>query len=372
MKANLKKVLHNFANVIRIYRLIWSVNHKYILSLAFSIVFNALTPFINIIIPKLILDEIVGGRELKRLIFLSLILLTANLITRTIGALMGSYQNKALDNIKIELEHMLQDRLMRMDYLYLENNEILIRREKASQILYPTQDAHMELRATINLFNGLISSIISIVGLAYIMSSVSWPMFVIISVIVIINSLLSIYIYKKNFEIWSSGVLVATNRKNGYLQNIVVDNAYAKEVRIYGLSGWICEKMKKLTLGIISIMRRTIYRQSAIIAVSNTISIVQEGGVYLYVSWQYILGNITIGSVSMYINAIMNLTVAITNVVSNLISINNAGQYNEEFLDFINMKCEYDDGSALSGKRNIREDIVRRIVFDDVWYMYPG
>ena len=369
----IKFYLTQYTNVLDIYKIVWSTNKPYLLTFPFIILINAAFPLFSVWVPKLIVDEVSGLRRQNQLAFLVMILIAGNLLYRLITGLYGVYHDKKSDDVKYTLHMILQKKAMEMSFENLEIPEKLDALQKANEIITPTHAGFMDFRAVIYCFNNIFSNIITVLGLVYILFYFSWIMFVIVFAVVAINFTLSTRVKKKEYETWKVS-LIPVERELGYLQEISTSNAYAKEIRIYSLSGWISGKLTAMLEHLVSTLNSMVPHYFGAAAVANITSALQEGGVYLYIGYQFLQGAISIGNFTMYINSIMKLTNALNQISDNFLTISRSGMYLKEYIRFYKLKEDAYSSKALdlSEGDNAEPWEDHKIEVKHLWFKYPG
>ena len=171
---------------------------------------------------------------------------------------------------------------------------------------------------------------------------------------------------------------------------------FAKEIRINDLSSWLNDKMYDLTKNQLKDYLKLVPKYLAASVSSNTLRVLQETGVYIYIGYKCFKKAITVGDFTMYVSSIMNLTDTLNSICMNLISINRSGSYLDEYLSFLNIEESSDTNLGLCNedseetandvpKENLcQEDTActsetyempnnnNCIEFRNVWFKYPG
>jgi ABC-type multidrug transport system fused ATPase/permease subunit len=362
-----------FENLLFLYKQIWKGNKSYFAWTPVEIILNALSPLPLILFSKPIIDELFSQRRLERIAALVLIMLGILLTVKILSHICKSITDKKTDKIRNDLLLMIQEKSMKIPYHYLENPATLDCRQTAMEVLNPVGSGFMDFRVIIRNINEMVTNLLKIASLWTLMIQIDFFFILLIAVATIIHSYLTIHARKKEFEAWEQG-LVTVSRKAGYLQKISGDNAYAKEVRIYGLSDWICDKIRNLALQAVKVVSKNIARYAGVEAASNTMTIILEGFSYAYIGWLVIFRGFTVGDFSMYTSAIYNFSQSIIGLSTNTISIYQTGVYLKEFKRYLELEEDL----------KIREEIDKKVPvvkvrgtavpirFDDVYFRYPG
>lgn len=366
---NKRSFIKSLSNLGFLYKQIWKENKSYFPWALSGVIFNALVPFPIIIFLKPIIDSLFTHRKLKEIVFYVILMLGITLILKILIEICKNATDKKIEKIKNDLMLMIQQKSTSIPYHYLENPDILNCKQTAMEILKPVNSGFMDFRVIMQNFNEMITNLLKIISLAYLIIHVDIFLILLVAIITIIHSCLTTYAKKKEFAAWEKG-LVTVARKLGYLQNISVNNSYAKEVRIYGLSNWISNKIENLTSVTAKTVSKNISRYAGVEIISNSMTVLMEGFTYAYLGWLVIYRSFTVGDFSMYTSAIFSFLQSIIGFSTNIISIFQTSIYLKEFKRYLKLdedvKLNYDLGgqSSLSANKALR--------FDNVYFKYPG
>ncbi len=104
--------------------------------------------------------------------------------------------------------------------------------------------------------------------------------------------------------------------------------------------------------------------------ISSTVSLIQEGAVYIYLVLILVKGGITFGDFTMYISAVMALTNAMKSIVGYLQGIDYTGRYVIDYRKFLSIpeRITVTNGESVPdiSKNNLH------IRFDNVSFRYPN
>src|SRR5690554_269706 len=361
--------VNTFSNLIFLYKQIWKDNKSYFPWTLAGIILNALAPFPFIIFTKPIIDSLFKQKSLNDIAYYIILMLGTTLILRILIQICKNATDKKTEKIKNDLMLMIQEKSMNIPYHNLENPKILDCKKTAMEILRPVDSGFMDFRRIMRNFNGMITNLLKIISLIYIITNVDFFIIILISIITIIHSFLTIYAKEKEFAAWGKG-LVQISRKFSYLQNISVNNSYAKEIRIYRLSNWISNKIKNLAIETAKTIGKNVARYAGVEVVSNSMTILLQGFTYAYLGWLVIYRNFTVGDFSMYIAAIYNFSQSIIEFSTNIISIYQTGNYLKEFKRYLQLENDqkYKYNTLIQDSYSDIEDIF----FKNVYFKYPG
>lgn len=358
-------------NLLFLYKQIWKQNKSYFLWAPAGIILNALAPFPLILFSKPIIDALFTHKRVKEIVAYVLLMLGISLTLKILIHICKNATDTKTEKIRNDLLLMIQEKSMKIRYHYLENPDILDCKQTAMEVLNPVGSVFMDFRVITRNFNEMVTNFLKIASLAYLIIRIDFLFILLIAVVTVVHSCLTIHAKKKEFEAWEKG-LVTVARKAGYLQNISGNNAYAKEVRIYGLSDWICDKIKSLALQTVETVGKNIARYAGVEIVSNSMTVLLEGFSYAYIGWLVIYRGLTAGDFSMYIGAIYNFSQSIIGFSTNTISIYQTGVHLKEFKRYLRLEEDQKLSPGLNGQGSMGHATGQCLRFDNVYFKYPG
>ncbi|WP_308636753.1 ABC transporter ATP-binding protein [Paenibacillus silvisoli] len=354
--AGLVKTLRYF------YRFTWRHNKRYPLYMVLNIALKAVQPFPNIILPKYIIDELLGGKSIEKLVMYTALLIGINLV---ISSLL-SVVNHLLQFINMRtnklLDFVIINKAMEMDYEHIENAEVLNLSKKAtSSMKWGTWGMYGVTSKTVE----IIAGIITLAGLGYVFSSVEWWITALILLFVAANMYFGAKLSEANHGFWSR--MSGYHRKFDYFRGILKDFRFGKDIRLYDASGLVLSRQRES----IEYGRRMVGEWSSLNVKYNTLfnllNVMQQMLLYGYFAAKVFVGTITIGSFTMFIAAASTLKDSIQNVFGETMGLREQAKYLAEFVQFAELPNVKPRGhQALPAER----DFV--IEFRNVSFKYPG
>lgn len=106
-------------------KLAHGISKTYIPTLFFSSLFAAAVPFLNIIMPKYIIDELLGARRIKVLIMLVLLTVIGNGVLNLINRVLEKKCNIKNEKVVAGFDLLIGKKVMDLDFENIEDPEIL-------------------------------------------------------------------------------------------------------------------------------------------------------------------------------------------------------------------------------------------------------
>ena len=198
---------------------------------------DILMPFIAIFVTPLIIDELVGGKDLTRLYVYAGILILGECLLTVIRQLsvnqLGKYKER-LDNYFTQL---ISEHAMGLDYQLTEDKKLLDQLEKTNTGMSWYSEGVYGISEQIFSFIG---NAVKIVGLVTVIALHTPLLLAVILLCVCLNAYLmrlSSKVELKAFERLSK-----VNRMFGYYGWEMVDFRYGKDIRLYDASGMLLNK----------------------------------------------------------------------------------------------------------------------------------
>lgn len=310
----------------------WKFSKRYVFALFFLQIFSASIPLISIVIPKFIIDELLGDGRINVLIGLIAALVFFNLICGLIVSFLRGYTFTSKGIIFSKFQTMLAEKLSKCDFEYLENPEFLDTKERARKFLYANGQG----------FGAVLDSAISILGKLFVFAgivAILMTLNIFIVIIFIILVLLNAYVESKvrnNYVKWDMEK-APIERKTAYFINLIEDFSYGKEVRIYDLKDWIVSKIA----GHLKMSNEFYKKQTKTHNKSNYFNtfttFIREGITYGYLSYAVVRGAIGIGDFAMYLSAVFQFSAAMNSVMQSMMDIRQFGFYYDALEKYMNV-----------------------------------
>ena len=357
---DVKGLKRDFKIAVHFLRIASKISKTYIPLLFLSSILKAITPFINIIMPKFIIDELMGQQRIDKFILLVTIIVATNGVMNLI--------NKWLDTV-VEIKNIevvngfelhLGKRIMDMDFEKIEDPQVLNLKDRA---LFPIRNQG-GLERMIRSVIDAVSQVITIIGLVAVISTLNILIILVIVGIVFLNS----FIYKKSQQVQYKFYqeLTPLNRQFMYYGELTLDFSMAKDIRIYDISPLIMDKIddyNKVSIGGFGKLFGTIGKFEGL----NSISVqVQMVVVYAYMTYKVLKNHIGIGSFTMYVSAATSFSNAIAGFLKTYVEFRAMCRYLDLYLELEAIKS-----SKPVGGRTIEDLEHCTVEFKGVSFKYP-
>jgi len=247
-------------------------------------------------ISKFVIDVITNEQGTGQLSKLLLIFIVLQLIAAMLNTYYGCNIWWRFIHARLCMIQKQNLKIMRINYEHLENPDVMDCYERAGQACNNNMNGVEGMMREGAEF--LKSLAVVLVGLAIIGSLNLW-MVLLVFAVTVLNFLFRNYTSRTaKKKVWDP--LAPWWRKNQYMQNTTTDFAAAKDIRMFGLKDWLCDKYRELAKVRCDAQRENerLWRNAGFAGAATWL--VSQAGVYAYLICQVIQGNVTIGDFTMY------------------------------------------------------------------------
>lgn len=349
----------------------------------FHSLFKSLSPFINIYMSALIIDELLGHKNIHNLKVLVGITITLNLGVYLISKALEHLKDLLMEIVCENRDMKLSEKIANMDYEYVENSEVhkLYTKIRESQNFNGGGISYIIVWGIGKFIKGLVTVITSIVliielfkpnviggSLSFINSRGFSYAFLITIFLGITISLKLVSKSEKNIFKWFNKIM-DMNRVWGFYCEMNSDYNAGKGVRLYNEKPIINEGLESFGKNSTKLFNKMGNMKAKYNAFDALISSLSSGMVYFFVALKAIVGAITIGSIVKYVGSINQFMTGSKEVLSSFNEIVNNNKYVELYYDFLNIKGQKHNGTLPVEKRN---DDEYQMEFKNVSFKYPG
>ena len=349
-------------------------------------IFNAFAPFINIYMSGMILNELAGGRDSRRLIVLVSMTIGLNFIIWLIIHGINKFIEYKSDSFGRKYDMTLSEKILAMDYEDVENREIHMKRQRVDDMRMMNGGG---LWSIVYSSESIITNLFKIIFAVVITYSVfiqfsdtvhggflgfvnSYAFSALMILVIIGNVVFGMYLTatgtKKMFTL-VSGFMKLNRFFNYYFSEYAGTYKAGKDIRIYNQKDFLMRENAMYLDGVkptVSAISRNgiFYGNLASIA-----SILISSTVYVFVGLKALLGIFAVGSVVQYIGSINEFIDAFSNFMSSLTRLRTNNQALGVYLEFMDMPNKLHQGTLSVEKRDDNE---YEIEFKNVSFKYPG
>ena len=293
-------------------------------------------PFVLLIIPKYILDELASERRvdvtLRYIAYYAAAVVGFNLISLIISRF-GSDQSMKIDHRVAMDQHT---KWLHMDYDKFENGRVRDLEARSVSAAEPRNFAEDKVL-------GFISNLIRLGGYTYIIMSLHPIMILFILTVIAANTLIARRSAKLGYEYTTA--MTRLSRRFNYIFRTMVDFKVGKDVRINGADSWLKSKFEKESEEYIRDHRAQQRKLLGINTLSDIIGLIQTVVMYGYCGYLAISGGITVGSFTVFLGALTAFTGTFNEFVKRFPALGLLSKYIDDYREFL--RCAEHEGKEL-------------------------
>lgn len=359
MKQSFK---HNLQISWKFIKIIHSISKSYIPLTMLSIVLSSIISLVNVVFPKFIIDELIGGRDTAKIVLFVTLTICVNFFFNLITHFIGYYFEVQNQKVTSKLDIILGEKSMELDFDQVEQKENLELKERAMFVIR-NQNA---LGRMIQSLRNIVQNVITILGLIAIISTLNIFVIVFITIILLFSS--KIFQLQNRASFAMNQELIPVNRIFNYYSNLTTDFSAGKDIRIYHMQPLVLRKIDDFINKNLSSLRKLSQKEGKYQVLGSINLNVENICIYAYMCYRVFVQSISIGDFTMYINAINNFGNVVSGLVSQFFEFSNMCQYLDPFFAFLDLQPRSTDGA-----RNMEVDPMNfELRFDHVSFAYPN
>jgi ATP-binding cassette, subfamily B, bacterial len=365
LASNARTTWHGFRRVLR---LVWDANPGLTLALGVLNLLQGGLPAASVWISKLLIDAVVaavntgaGTAALPQV----LVLVALQFAVAAAGNLLGTLSNICQQLLQEQVANRVQLLVMRqanrLDLVFFERPQFYdliqqVQREATSRPVSMVQTAF-----------GLIRQVLTFVSLLALLVNLEW--FIAAAALISpIPAFVSSARYGwQGYQMmrWQSPL----RRMMSYLTNLMTTDTYNKEVKLFTVGDFFIERFSNLFQRYYAETRALVIRRYLAGAVWSMLTVLTNGLTFFYVAFRTLGGTISVGGLTLYVQAASGVSQAFSALLGGLQSMYEHQLYLKTLFELL-------DFEPLVGKPEhpvpVRHPIEEGIEFRNVSYTYEG
>lgn len=337
--------------------------HSYPFLLGLYILFTALAPFINIVLPKYIIEELMGGRNIQKILLLVIIAVIGNYSIATVICVLREERNKQEDWFGRMFDMALSGKAMEMKFANTEKESSIEMEQKAETGMSWYSGG---VRGMSDCVVGIVSAVITFLGVVYIVLAVS-PWLVLSSVAaVLINAFCTMKINQASQEVFEK--TPAINKFYSYIYTKIIYREYAKELRLYDGTDLVEKNALSNAKKLNKMDNECAIKQFLWGTPGAIISALSYGFNYCWLGIMAIKGDILVSEFVMCVTALETFANGcLLPVINNFQQLIMKCNFMNSLIEFLNL-----DNDEKMGEEHITGEEFDEISFKHVFFKYPG
>ena len=340
----------------------WKYDKKYVLWMVFSELLSALTPIAAALMPKFIIDELMGAKRVEYLVCYVALFAGYALLS---GALNSYFLKDGFTRrcqVGKEFDMRMNRRLIQADYPDIESPDFRDMKQKAEKFL--TCDWH-GFGYLLDCAIRIMGQMIALAGLMTILSTLHIGFVLFFAALALISAQVESRARKKAMAL-SMGI-VRCQRGMMYYSKVFDHLAFAKEIRLHGIGDWVLAHFEKFYNHSNACIKKQndLFIRSGVLR--SGLAFLQQTAAYAFLIIRVLSGAMGVGDFTMCVTAVTALAEALRKMMDSVAEIRAYDLYYEKLDEYLFFPCHMREGKGLPIPEGDYE-----IVLDDVSFRYPG
>ena len=353
-------------NIPLLLRLVWQATPLFLFLSLLVQGLQSLVPAVMLLINKAIVDMVIANWGNTDFVWRPLIILVAmrfgvSLIRAVLNQ--GNLYVSQIFNDRLNLytKFVLLEKSAQLDLAHFESPEFYDTLERAqnSGSNYPVR--------VIQTLTGLFGQFITLVSLLGLLLQFNVAIVPLLFFTALPSFWTSIIYSGRRF--WMTRKETQSGRLSNYIQRVLTNPEFAKEVRLFNLGGHLLGQWRDI--------RTDFNRKSAAIASEYTrmrglAGVLVNSGFYIAYIWtliKTIAGQITVGDFTMYTGAFSQAQQVLPSILENIARIYESNLYVSQYFDFLSLQPEI---TNVSHPQSFPQPIKQGLSLRNVTFTYPG
>lgn len=320
-------------------------------------------PLVSAYFSKVLIDCIGGGASFERLSILALSFLTGI----TLLNLLRRYMDGRIHGIHYYPTHVYQAEMNAFaDYdTDYENSEKQDFKEIKGYVWRDAGNGHCSMEFLWEDLSVFLKDSLGIFSYASLMAALNPVIFATVLLVSVLSYFTTRWqdrYHEKNKHNWEK-----EERKKAYLQGLSDDFPRAKDIKLYGMEGWLDKMMRDYQAYILMWDRRCSLRGLWASVLAGIMTLFQNGVVYIVLIGTLLKGNITVGEFVFYFGLAGSIAGYLQGVIRDIVKLNTRAEKIAYYRDLYNYPNSFNHGKGCE-----LPAAPVRIELRDVWYRYDG
>jgi ATP-binding cassette, subfamily B, bacterial len=352
---NLKQsVTGTTAGLPRVLRLVWDASPAITLTLFAATAIAGVIPAAAAFTSKLLINAVVQGIDIQNshlpdreqfslgplqtpvvtavggIIFLAILQLALFAITSLLSTIRNIGQQLLQNAVSMQIQLMVMEKAASLDLPFYEDpaSYDLLRRAQTDSINRPVM--------IISTAFGLVQTLLTFITMIALLLGVS-PLLALLALVSPIPAFMADTRYGwrgYNIARWGSRLF----RRMNYLVSLVTTDSYAKEVKLFNLSGYFIERYRLIAQAFYASQRSQVARRYLTGFAWGNLSTIASSLIYLYVALEAIAGRLTLGDLTLYTVAAQSVQGSIQGILAGFSGMYEHNLYLNNLFELMAMK----------------------------------
>ena len=345
-------------------RLSWQVSPSYIIVLILDAFANGAKLLFNIILPKFLVDELLGARDVNVLFLFVGLIVANNVLMSLLENGFKAVKEKKESYFTQSMNKKMAEKIMKLEYSCLEDPYYLDLKERAVYAISNQNAVKYLVDCAAKMFSGAVT----LAGLIAIMATLGPVLVLIVAVGVVV--MLLFYAGMSKYMVYMQQELVPINRKFGYYFDLAFEKQNQKDIRLYDMADMVQNRLSSHLEGTCDIFEKIFRRMGKSFGGMSVVNDAVAAISYAYVGFRTLSTwfgpKISIGSLTMYVSCAIQFSATVVDFGTNIVGMLQQLAFLDPYLEFMGLAEETKE----TGKAKFVGP-VESIEFKDVTFTYP-
>lgn len=340
----------------------WKCKKSFFIFYILGIVVHSISPFVTIIFPAFVIDEIIGQRRMEYIVLYVALTVGLQFVCNTVTSFVDMTKEKYADLHDRYLNMVIAEKCVDMDFQHTEDKKVLEQLEKAKNGISWYSGG---ISGILNVFGDILTNLVTLLGVAALIIGGAPILIVVYVACIAVDTILRFYMQKIEHDAFIR--LSKVNRVFGYLFWELMDIRFGKDIRLYG-----AEELMETKCVEQQDFQTKAFREQAMQTLPHNLASALTSAVRYFadlfiIGRKTLNGTISLGAFTMYINAGNTFHQSLRSMVWDIQNLYQKLSYANEFVIFM----EYPN-AVHHGSLHPRTDISHTIEFRNVSFTYPN
>ncbi|MGC9502457.1 ABC transporter ATP-binding protein [Baaleninema sp.] len=351
----------------RAMRIVWESGPIWTIARTALTIVQSCLPITRLYIMKLLLDAITTGFDASNpetafakvtplVIAMGVVNLTGAMLS-SVSTLVNQYQQQVVSDRLLEIIH---DQAITVDLEHYENPTYYDILDRAKN------EANGVPLRLLNRLEQVGSNFVQLATMGATLLTFNWLVAGVLFLPVIPRILVRVA-FVREIHRWLKQ-RTATQREAGYYNSLVLNDQHAKEIRLFDLGKLFSDRFRRLRWRLRKERLAITLRRTTADFLTTLISVVATWGVYAYVAYQTVQGNITVGDLVLYNQAFRKAYSSLWNILQGVAGLYEDNQYLSYLFEFLSIKPKIVDPPY---PKPVPRPMQTGLAFENVDFRYP-
>lgn len=355
-----------FSRYAYIFKLVWETSPLILFAMAFSSLFNGVTPVLGAFVSAELINSLVDlyhGLDVKSdvLFWISMqfgYLVIQGIVSTLYNAIIRILSEKVVNHIKVKIITKSKD----IDLAQFDLPEFYEKLENASR------EAGFRPVQILSSTFSMLSNIISVISFITVLCVLDWRAPLLIIVFALPAAIIKFVYGRKNFLYMRRHS--KERRLMEYYSSVMTNKDIVKEVRLFNLSDIFIDKFQNTFKRYYKGMKRLVIRENIWHIIITIVTAAVNALLFLYIALNVSPNGLTVGDFSLYSGSLNSIIGCVGTLVSTTATIYEGTLFIDNMIAF--NKVERKITPILDEPASVQRHTPHTIEFKNVYFAYPG